>query len=261
YDYTAENGTLLYQVQRHEPKRFTQRRPNGKGGWTYQLGDVRRVPYRLPELLQYPDGTVFVCEGEKDADRVASLDHCATTVASGKWTQDCITALAGRDIIILEDADAPGHKKAFVIANALHGVAKTIRIVRLPGLTGEPFNKDVSDWLDADSQNAGKLVDVCFNVPIWNSESESRIEEKIDNEKTDEIPTEAKEEPPALVFINVTDWHDKPIPERPWVVRDRIPLNNVTLMSGEGSVGKTILSLQLIVAIVLARDWINTMPE
>jgi hypothetical protein len=40
---------------------------------------------------------VFVCEGEKDADRVASLGLCATTVASGEWTSDCIKALAGRD--------------------------------------------------------------------------------------------------------------------------------------------------------------------
>jgi RecA-family ATPase len=270
YDYTAEDGTLLYQVQRHEPKRFTQRRPDGKGGWIYQLGDVRRVPYRLPEILQSPDATVFICEGEKDADRTSSLDLCATTVASGKWTQDCVHALAGRDIIILEDADAPGRKKALATANALHGVAKTIRIVRLPGLTGEPFNKDVSDWLDADSRNARRLVDACFDVPIWNPENESQIEQKVET-KTDventaenEIVTETAEvkgEPPPLAFINVTDWHDKPIPERPWAVRDRIPLNNVTLMSGEGSVGKTILSLQLGVAAVLARDWIGTMPE
>src|SRR5262249_13736536 len=158
------------------------------------------------------------------------------------WTQDCITALAGHDIIILEDADAPGHKKALAAAHALHRSAATIRIVRLPGLTGEPFNKDVSDWLDADPHNAQKLVDVCFDVPIWDMENENqiKIEEKVENksdiEKTVGIATKIKEEPPALVFIDVINWHDKPIPERPWVVRDRIPRNNVTLMSGEGSV-------------------------
>ncbi len=53
--------------------------PDGKGDWIWKLED-RRVLYRLPELLQYPDATVFVCEGKKDADRVASLGHCATTV-------------------------------------------------------------------------------------------------------------------------------------------------------------------------------------
>jgi hypothetical protein len=33
YDYVDENGVLLYQVQRHEPKSFSQRKPNGNGGW------------------------------------------------------------------------------------------------------------------------------------------------------------------------------------------------------------------------------------
>jgi RecA-family ATPase len=51
------------------------------------------------------------------------------------------------------------------------------------------------------------------------------------------------------------------VPERPWAVRDRIPLNNVTLFSGEGAIGKTILSLQLAVATVLGRDWLKALPE
>ena len=78
YDYTDAAGVLLYQVLRLEPKGFRQRRPDGNGGWIWEL-DERRVLYRWPELLKYPDGTVFICEGEKDADRVAALGHCATT--------------------------------------------------------------------------------------------------------------------------------------------------------------------------------------
>jgi hypothetical protein len=93
YDYTDADGTLLYQVLRLEPKGFRQRRPDGNDGWVWKLDDVRRVPYRLPELLKYPDATVFVCEGEKDTDRVASRRHCATCVASGKWEPDCIKPL------------------------------------------------------------------------------------------------------------------------------------------------------------------------
>jgi hypothetical protein len=228
-------------------------------------------PYRLPELLQYPDATTFICEGEKDAGAVAALNLCATTVAGGKWTDDCVKALAGRDIIILEDADAAGRKKALAAAHALHGSAATIRIVRLPGLTGDPFNKDASDWLDADSRNAGKLVDVCFDVPIWEpSNPENGTEEAAENTSAEsedgtatepgiEGKTEVKEAP--LSFIRLIDWHNRPVPEREWVVVNRVPLKNVTLLSGEGSVGKTILSLQLCVATVLARDWIGAMPD
>jgi hypothetical protein len=163
YDYTDDEGELLYQVVRLEPKDFRQRRPDGKGGWTWSAGE-RRVLYRLPELVQFPDASVFVTEGEKDADRVASLGLCATTVACGKWTPDCINALAGRDVLIFEDNDDAGRKKAFEAATALHGTAKSIRIVRLPDL---PQKGDVSDWLDADLRNGDKLADVCFEAPAW----------------------------------------------------------------------------------------------
>jgi hypothetical protein len=180
YDYTTADGTLLYQNVRFEPKNFVQRRPSPDepNVWIWGLGageymrkgpgrnwskfneqkfaegkyierrtfdGVQRVIYRLPDFIKYPDGTAFICEGELDCDRVAELGHCATTVASGKWTKDCIEALAGRDVLLLEDNDEPGRKKAIEAATALHGMAKSIRIVRLPGL---PDKGDVSDWLD-----------------------------------------------------------------------------------------------------------------
>ena len=62
YDYTDPNGVLLYQVVRLEPKEFRQRRPDGKGGWIWKL-DERRVLYRWPDLLKFPDATIFVTEG------------------------------------------------------------------------------------------------------------------------------------------------------------------------------------------------------
>src|SRR5262245_9436272 len=164
YDYADDKGELLYQVVRLEPKDFRQRQPDGKGGWLWHLNGVRRVPYRLQQLAQFPDATVFICEGEKDADRVEGLGHCATTVATGSWTADCVKALAARDVFILEDNDDAGRKKAQEAAAALHGQAKSVRIVRLPGL---PEKGDVSDWLDADQRNAGKFVDVCFDAPLW----------------------------------------------------------------------------------------------
>ena len=270
YQYTDETGVLLYEVLRYEPKTFRQRRPDGNGGWIWQLGDVRRVPYHLTDLSQYPDGTVFVCEGEKDADNVAALGHCATTVAGGKWTEDCMKALAGRDVIILEDVDEAGHKKAIAAANALHRTAATIRVVKLPGLTGEPHNKDVTDWLDADHRRAEKRVDVCFEVPLWepsgdrtDNEAEGKTEDSTEakTETNAKPPEGAPAAPDPLIFIDLTRWQDRPVPERPWAVRDRIPLNNVTLFSGEGAIGKTILSLQLAVATVLGRDWLKALPE
>ena len=50
YDYRDEAGELVFQVVRYEPKDFRQRRPDGQGGWTWQVKGVRQVPYRLFEL-------------------------------------------------------------------------------------------------------------------------------------------------------------------------------------------------------------------
>ena len=259
YDYTDAAGALLYQVLRLEPKSFRQRRPDGNGGWTWEL-DERRVLYQWPELLKYPEGTVFICEGEKDADRVAGLGYCATTVAAGKWTEECVTALAGRDVIILEDNDNAGRMKALATAQALHGTAKTIRIVSLPGL---PEKGDVSDWLDADPRRAKKLADVCFDVRVWtlngaaNATTEAAAKDARAATSAESKPTS---DPPSLPFINIAAWDGATAPEREWVVRDRIPLRNVTLLSGEGGVGKSIVSLHLAVATVLGRDWLSSLP-
>jgi RecA-family ATPase len=62
-------------------------------------------------------------------------------------------------------------------------------------------------------------------------------------------------------MINVTLWEGVSPPERRWIVRNRIPARNVTLFSGEGGVGKTLLTMQLAVATVLGRDWIGELPE
>jgi 5S rRNA maturation endonuclease (ribonuclease M5) len=167
FDYKARDEKHLYYVDRYEPKDF-RRRP---------AGGVN-VLYRWPQIVAAgPDATLFVCEGEKDADRVAALGFIATTVAHGSWKGVDVKDIAGRDVIILEDADQPGVKRALAAAQALRGTAKTIRIVRLPGHehTAEKHGKDVSDWLD-EGHTADALVEACFAVPVYEP-SEASVDE------------------------------------------------------------------------------------
>src|SRR5262245_44518957 len=76
------------------------------------------------------------------------------------------------------------------------------------------------------------------------------------NEEEDFQSTEHTE-----LFLDISDWDSKPIPDRKWAVHDRIPLRQPTLLSGEGAAGKTLLLLQQSVAHVLGRDWLGTLPE
>jgi putative DNA primase/helicase len=133
YDYCDEGGVLLYQVVRKAGKKFQQRRPDGTGGWIWKIGkDVRRVLYRLPELLAAPpDETVVIVEGEKDVATLVSRGIVATTNAGGasKWNSVADLArkvLAGRNVVIIADADAPGRKHAKDILSSLTGVAANV---------------------------------------------------------------------------------------------------------------------------------------
>jgi hypothetical protein len=168
YDYRNEAGELLYQVCRLEPKGFRQRRPDlsSPGGWSWSLAGVRRVPYRLSELLAAdPGATVFICEGEKDCDRLVRMGLVASTNSggAGKWRNEFAEHFRGRDIVILPDNDEPGRKHAQQVANSLAAVARSIKVVELPGL---PEKGDVSDWLDAGG-TAAKLTELVASAAEW----------------------------------------------------------------------------------------------
>jgi 5S rRNA maturation endonuclease (ribonuclease M5) len=163
YDYSDEKGTLLYQKVRYEPKAFCQRRPDGNGGWIGNLQGVRRVLYRLSEVLAARD--VLIPEGERDVETTRSLGLCATTGGSAEdpWLEEYTTALARKDVAIIADSDAPGRKKALIIAHALHGRAASVRLLEMPGA------KDLSEWVERGGTKDA-LLELIRNTPEWTPE-------------------------------------------------------------------------------------------
>lgn len=156
YGYQDTSGALLYETVRYSPKDFRQRRPKTASArpehgedWEWSLGDVQRVPYRLPDLLAADAANwVYVVEGEKDVDNLRALGLVATcnVGGAGKWRDEYGQHFVNRRVIILPDNDDAGAQHAEQVAVTLHGVAAEVRIVLLPGL---PHKGDVSDWLAA----------------------------------------------------------------------------------------------------------------
>lgn len=150
YDYTDESGELLYQQCRMEPKDFRYRRPDPDkpGEWIWSLGDVRRVLYRLPELLQADKSRwVLIVEGEKDADRLAKLGAVVTTSGGADtWRPEYAQFLHDRRVCVLPDNDKGGVGYAAEVMVSVCEAGGDCKIVQLPGL---PDKGDVSDWLDA----------------------------------------------------------------------------------------------------------------
>jgi len=87
YIYRLADDTPYLQVKRTRDKKFWQSHWTGSR-WERGKPNGPKIPYRLPQLAKAD--AVFICEGEKDADRVASLGLAATTASegAGKWAAD-----------------------------------------------------------------------------------------------------------------------------------------------------------------------------
>jgi RecA-family ATPase len=72
------------------------------------------------------------------------------------------------------------------------------------------------------------------------------------------LATQRDDEPPPPPLRYVDLMLD--LVQRQWLVFERIPMLNVSLVSGEGSIGKSLLLMQLSAAVVLGKDWIGTLP-
>ena len=159
------------------------------GEWLWNVGDIRRPLYRLPELLAAdPADDVFLVEGEKDADRLRSLGLMATTTAQGaEWlAQERPRAArrpacrpAARQRRCRPRLRRPGrprpHRQGRVVAAA--GAARA---------AGQ--GRRVSDWLDAGG-TADELRHLAAEAPLYEpppaAEPRSRRPRPTDNDHPD----------------------------------------------------------------------------
>lgn len=160
YIYRNADGQALFVVERFEPgkdgraKDFLRRTPDGG----YSTRGIPSVPYRLPELLAQAQagGTVYITEGEKDADSLGA--HGATATCNpggaGKWRDEYSRHLHGAsEVVVIADRDEPGRRHAAQ-------VAASVRKTGVPVRVAEPaVGKDATDHLNA-GRDLADLVDV-----------------------------------------------------------------------------------------------------
>lgn len=235
YDYTDEVGNLLFQAVRFEPKDFRQRRPDGNGGWIWNLQNVQLVLYRLPEVLA--SELIYLVEGEKDVETLRSLDLPATCnpMGAGKWRSEYSESLRGKTVIILPDNDKVGREHAEKVANALSGIANEIVIVDLPDL---PEKGDVTDYF----RNGGtvdELIDLAARAESWQPGSEAIKE--IGAENTD------AEVPNLFVVKSANEWlmdaMQRPIPKM--LFGEFWFEGELCILFADTNLGKSIMAVQI----------------
>lgn len=235
YPYHDAEGHIVFETVRFKPKGFSQRQPDGNGGYIWNLKGVSPVLYRLPEVMKAlaNDETIFICEGEKDVDNLRTLGMTATTnpMGAGKWREDYTSTLTEANAVILPDKDAPGLKHAYQVAESLHGKAASLKVIELSGQ-----GKDPSDWIAAGGTREA-LEDLAAKSPSW-----QQAESKSPNGWTCADLLAAEFPPPV------------------WVVPDLLPVG-LAILAGRPKLGKSRLALQLAVSVGTGGVWLDRKIE
>jgi 5S rRNA maturation endonuclease (ribonuclease M5) len=172
YEYKDENRRVIQQVRRFDdPKTFRSMIWNDLlKKWEPGFPEVI-YPYNLNGITApiHEDEPIFICEGEKDADNVASLGYhindstsglVATTFPSGSYNfqEHMLKYFKGREVYIIRDMDWDGLRLAKTIVDFLYGHVKKINIIDPPEWDGETEGYDISDWVEAKVGEYAKCI-------------------------------------------------------------------------------------------------------
>jgi len=164
YSYVNAEGREIYRINRHrDPKDFLSE-PKG-------IKREDRILFNLPEVLAAP--TVWVVEGEKDVRSVRALGLTATCWSHGvtAWLPHYAEALKGKDVVINLDRGYRAEEER--AARDIAKVARSVRIVELPGLTEK--DQDITDWIEMhDAQGPedlrAELERIAAETPLYGAE-------------------------------------------------------------------------------------------
>ena len=216
WEYQDATGVTVYRkvrmAQADGGKSYRFEHPDGRGGWLPKRGEARPVPYRLPDLIAAPKhAPIYMAEGEKQADKLAGWGLVATS--SKDWRSfDFSGYVQGRTVIILPDNDDQGAKIASEAKEAVERAGGTAHIVELPGL---PPKGDVIDWTGTADQLRA-LADGALHQPA------------------ETFPT-----------ADLAAWSRTSAQPTPFYMAGRIPLGEVTILTGEGGSNKSTFGHQL----------------
>jgi len=269
WEYADESGSVLFVKQRYST--------SGTKGKTYKLLRVledgtrqasmqgaKIVPYRLKDVIEagLQGKPVFLCEGEKAADALASIGVFTSTshTGAGSWPAANSTWFTDLHIVLVPDNDQPGYRYASLVASALLPIAKSIRLLALPvGHTEDAF-----EWVAAGGDKA-QLMALCKGLqPVLDAESivylpppaedvEPAIELLID---ADEFTPEPALEP-AESKIRIEPWdtiQDEPVE---WLIQDVLPRKGFSALFGPPGSFKSFVALDIAHSVATGTAWMG----
>lgn len=156
-------NVLCRKVKLPSKKMWFERYESGK--WVSGLDGMTVPLYNLQEVVKA--NTVYLCEGEKDAETINNAKKMAsndTSTENGNspsflglvgttnhagatsWAPHLTEQLRGKCVVIIPDNDEAGRKRVSKLCKALQNVAREIRVFCPPGVAE---HGDVTDWVNA----------------------------------------------------------------------------------------------------------------
>lgn len=148
YKYFNLDGSYAFSKIRTANKEFR-----------FQPSGVKTKPlYNIRAVVEAKNNsTIYITEGEKDADALIGLGLIAVTNSAGasSWEKHQTELFSGHKVIICEDNDEAGQKRTQMLQREMSGVANSIKVFHFRDQDKEK-GYDVSDWLE----EGGKAEDI-----------------------------------------------------------------------------------------------------
>lgn len=258
WSYRTASGELVGKVVRWNTAKGKEIRQVSRhgAGWICRAMESPRPLYRLNEIAA-ASGTVYISEGEKAADAVASLGLLSTSPSQGSKSPH-LTDWSPLDrfdtVVILPDHDEPGTKFAESVIGLLADQAPNpaVRVCHLwDDLPTLEKAGDAFDWSEHyDATPAETLKHQLESLPDHSDEYEST--EPPEDPKSD--AGETKRTFSGVPASELWGMADEPIE---WLVDEILSADQPTIFGAKQKSLKTTLLTDLAVALATGLPWLN----
>ena len=240
YNYFNLSGKYVYTHLRLSGKEFPFGIIKGDQFYFGLMGKSRRdlagIYGNYKQLIEAIKNrnTIYITEGEKDANTLISRGYAAFTCGSaGDYVPGLDKFLKGCNVVVLADNDKPGIDSANKIAAALKGSAGSVKVITpVP----EEDHADISDYFKNHTKE--DFYNLVTHTPIYTA-------------------PDPQQDPDADNLCKASAIQKKQIS---WLIPGYIPKNEITIIAGDGGSGKTSIVCDIAAAItsgdqsILTRD-------
>jgi putative DNA primase/helicase len=244
HTYTDADGVPLYWRIRAKHPTTSDKwiRPMRMAGGVYEAGEPKfpngKPLYRLHQLADNTDATVYMVEGEKCADKLNELGMLATTSGSATSAGTVEAGiLRGRTVRIWPDHDEPGRKFAKEWEAILSGLGCAFRVVDVDAL-GLPEGGDCVDWLAAHPEADSAMIDA---LPL-------SAPSDVDHKASEPVYSSGR----YVTLTSAADIEPEPIE---WLWNGWLAAGKFHLLGGAPGTGKTTLAMAMAATVSSGGRW------